>query len=404
MRRLILATIFLVGFAPTTVPAQDWRGHAALGLAGGYQTNLYLDPVLGTWTPDAKSALLAFTPQLGVSRIGRRTRLDITVRSHLHPRRTERPKLLQGTLRLRRQLSPNWTLGGTAGGTRYRYPALADGIRTARDSWWALPSLRWTPTSRTMLTLRTGLTQRFEHLPSATDRQTSGLATLRATHWLTDRFQGGVRLHYTSGRTSAAETQFGGAGGSANLTYWPTSSVSVRGTVGAEQLRYETVDSSTVRDRLGQAALKAEWTPRSSVTVFGRAGAARATFASDASPDVHLSIGVRLSTQGVPGGSPETSSPQRVCQNTEDGLRIRVPYDGEGTLHVTGDFNNWSLPGVPLHSTENGWETTLDLPASRYAYRLRVVDGDEARWLDLPSYARTVESAFGDTNGVCTVQ
>jgi hypothetical protein len=33
-----------------------------------------------------------------------------------------------------------------------------------------------------------------------------------------------------------------------------------------------------------------------------------------------------------------------------------------------------------------------------------VVDGDDARWLDLPSYAQTAKSAFGDTNGVCIVQ
>lgn len=406
MRRLLIITVLFVGLTPATTSAQDWSGHAALGLSGGYQTNLYLDPVFGTWNPDAKSAFIGLTPQFGVSRTGRRTRIDVTLRSHLHPQRTERPKFAQSTLRLRHPLASDWTIGGTLGGTRYRYPALQSRTRTARDSWWALPSLQWTPTSETMLTLRTGLTQRFEQLPGVTDRQTSGLASLHATHWLTDRLQGGGRLYYSSGRTSVAETQFGGTGGALSLTYWPTTSVSIQGTVGGEQLRYETVNpSGTTRDGIGRATLKAEWTPRSSVTLFGRAGASQATLGGgDDPPDAHLSIGVRLSTQGVLSDSDASPSPRRVCQDTEDGLRIRVPYDGDGQLYATGDFNNWSLPGVPLHPKKDGWQTTLDLPAGRYAYRLRVVDGDNARWLDLPSYAQTAKSAFGDTNGVCIVQ
>jgi hypothetical protein len=406
MRRILCGLVLFLVLEPVSAPAQQWSGHAALGLSGGYQTNLYLDPEFGTWNPDAASAFLALTPHLGVSRTGRRTRLDVTLRSHLHPQRNERPKLIQSTLRLRHQLTTNWTLGGTVGGTRYRYPALTSDFRTARDSWWALPSLRWTPTSQTMLTLRTGLTQRFEQLPSVTDRQTSGLAALRGTHWLTDRLQGSLRLYYSSGRTSTAETQFGGTGGTLSVTYWPTTTLSIQGTVGGKQLRYETLTASgTIRDRIGRATLEAEWTPRSSVTLFGRAGTSQATFgAPDAPPDGHLSVGVRLSTQKALGGSAAPTPPRRVCQNTESGLRLRVPYDGDGKLYATGDFNNWSLPGVPLHSTEDGWQATLDLPAGRYAYRLRVVDGDDARWLDLPSYARTAESAFGDTNGVCIVQ
>ena len=406
MRRLLIITVLVVGLTSIPTSAQDWSGYAALGLSGGYQTNLYLDPVFGTWNPDAESAFVALTPQLGVSRTGRRTRIDVTLRSHLHPQRPERPKFAQSTLRLRHQLASDWTLGGTIGGTRYRYPALQSSIRTARDSWWVLPSLQWTPTSETMLTLRTGLTQRFEQLPDVTDRQTSGLASLRATHWLTDRLQGGVRLYYSSGRTSTAETQFGGTGGTLSLTYWPTTSLSLRGAVGGEQLRYDTVNpSETIRDRIGQATLEAEWSPRSSLTLFGRARASQATLgAAEDHPDVHLSAGVRLSTQKVLTESDASSSPRRICQDTKDGLRIRVPYDGDGPLYATGDFNNWSLPGVPLQPTEDGWQATLDLPAGRYAYRLRVGDGDDARWLDLPPYAQTAKSAFGDTNGVCIVQ
>ncbi|MCS3668950.1 1,4-alpha-glucan branching enzyme [Salinibacter ruber] len=85
-------------------------------------------------------------------------------------------------------------------------------------------------------------------------------------------------------------------------------------------------------------------------------------------------------------------------------MQIQVPYDGPGVPHVTGDFNGWSLPGTSLTQTDDGtWTTTLSVPSGEYAYRVRIVDGDERRWLSLPSYADTADDAFGGTNGVCTV-
>jgi hypothetical protein len=407
MWRPFLLIGLLIGIGTGPAGAQEWSGTAALRLSGGHQTNLYLDPVLSTWNPDVQTYFLAATPQLRLSRVARRTRLDLTVRGRLHPRRGDVPQLTQSILRGRRRLGADWTLGLGAGGTRYRYPAFRESVGTARDSWWALPSLRWTPTTTTMLTLRAGLSQRFERLPTLVDRQTSGLVSLRATHWLSDRVRGRVDAHYSGGRTSAAETGFGGSGGTLSVTYWPTDAVSIRGALAAEQLRYETLrPSGTVRDRLGRAGLTVEWTPRPALTLFGRARALAADLgAGEGRADVHVSAGLRLQAQRVLGGTIEAPPRRHVCHPTETGLRLRVPYEGAGTPHVTGDFNNWSLPGVPLRPADDGtWQATLDLPAGRYAYRLRVVQDGGGRWLDLPSYARTAEDPFGGTNGVCTVQ
>ncbi|MFB6249812.1 MAG: glycogen-binding domain-containing protein [Salinibacter sp.] len=407
MWRLLLLIGLLIGTGTGPAGAQEWSGTAGLGLSGGHQTNLYLDPVLGTWNPDVQTFFLAVTPQLGLTRTARRTRIDLTVRGRLNPRRSDVPQLTQSTLRVRHRLGPNWALGLVGGGTRYRYPAFREAVGTARDSWWALPSLRWTPTNKTVLTLRTGLTQRFERLPTLTDRQTSGLVSLRATHWLSDRVQGGVEMHYSDGRASAAETGFGGSGGTLRATYWPTDAVSIRGAVALEQLRYETLrPPSTIRDRLARAGLTVKWTPYSALTLFGRARALTADLGAGAArTDVHVSAGLRLRARRVLGGTAAAPLRRRVCESTENGVRLRVPYEGAGTLHVTGDFNNWSLPGVPLRPAgDDTWQATLDLPAGRYAYRLRVVRNGAGRWLDLPSYAKTAEDPFGGTNGVCIVQ
>jgi len=404
MWRLLLAIGLLVGLAAQPAQAQQWSGTAGLDVAGGYQTNLYLDPVLGTWNADVSPALTALTPRLGVIRTTSRTRLDLTVRSRLHPRRTDVPQLTQSSLRFRYRLTPEWTLGVIGGGTRYRFTTPAINFRTVRDSWWLLPALQWTPTSETMLTVRTGLTQRFERSTDPTDRQTSALASVRATHWLTDRVQGAARLYASTGRTSLTDSGFGGSGGTLGATYWPTSTVSVYGTVGIERLRYGT-GGGTARDWIGQAGGEVEWNLRPTVTLFGRAKGLYATLDREGTTtDLHVSGGLRLQLQRVLGGTTDPSPQRRVCRNTDDGLRLRVPYEGEGTVYVTGDFNNWSLPGVPLEpAAENQWRTTLDLPSGRYTYRLRVVEGDQARWIDLPSYAQTTTDSFGSTNGVCTV-
>jgi hypothetical protein len=258
-----------------------------------------------------------------------------------------------------------------------------------------------------MLTLHTGLSQRIEQLPLVTDRQTSGLASLRATHWLTDRVQGALRGYYSTGRTSTTETTFGGTGGSLRATYWPTNSVSVRGAVAVEWLQYETLrPPGTTRDRLVRTGVEAEWTPRPSLTLFGRARALRARLGEDGvNTDTYLTAGLRLQMEGVLSGSTDPPPQQHVCSPTEEGVQIRVPYDGDGTVYVTGDFNAWAHPGIPLtQADDDTWEATLDLPSGRYAYRLRVKTDTETRWLALPSYAQTAKDPFGGTNGICTVQ
>jgi hypothetical protein len=238
------------------------------------------------------------------------------------------------------------------------------------------------------------------------DRQTSALVVAHAASWLTDRVRAEGRVYWSDGRTSIAETPFGGTGISVQGTYWPTSRWSIEAEATLERVRYQTASATTVRDRLGRGGLKVAWHPRTAVTVFAqtRASSARLAQTDGSNADVHVAAGLRLHTQRVLGGPPAPPPRRRACRAVDDGVRIQIPYNGSGRPHVTGDFNGWSLPGAPLTRADDGtWTTTLSLPSGEYAYRIRVVDGDERRWLDLPSYAETADDAFGGTNGVCTV-
>jgi len=389
---LVLWLAGAVGAGPAD--AQQWSGTAALSFSGGYQTNTYLDPVTGIWDPTFDpAAYTALTPQVGLVRDARRTDFAFMARTRLYPGRPDRPQFGQGYTRFRYHLSPDWSLGTGAGATRHR-------LRATRDTWWVLPSLRWTPTSETMLSARVGVTQRVERSSTPT-RQTSGLATLYATHWLTDRVRGGLRLYYTDGRASAIDARISGTGARLSTTYWPSGSLSLTAHVGTERLRYDTTPDPS-RSRIDRTGIGAEWSATSSLTVVGRARALRQPSTSDL--DVHVSLGVRLRVQQVLGGTAPAPVQRRVCRPAGDGVTFSVPYSGDGTPHLTGEFTGWSLPGIPMTESDDGrWTATVDLPSGQHAYRIRVVDGDDARWLSLPSYARTTSDAFGGTNGVCTV-
>jgi hypothetical protein len=400
MWRILLGLSLLVGVLPDAAAAQQWTGTAALTLTGGHQTNTYLDPVLRSWDFTSDPAFAALTPQVGLVRDAERTRIDVTVRTRLYPQRPNVPQFARGHARYQYRLSPSWTAGGLGGATRYR-------LASARNSWWALPSVEWAPTSSSTLTVRGGVTRRYlSPTRATTDRQTSAVLALNGDTGLTDRLHAEGRLYWSSGATSASGVQFDGTGASVRGTYWPTNQWSIEAEAAVEHIQYGTA-SSTAQDRIGRAGLKAEWHVHSSGTFFVQAQASGARLArtDGIDTDVHLSVGLRLQAQRVLGGTAQPPPRRRVCTAVEDGIRVQIPYDGSGTPHVTGGFNGWSLPGVPMtRSDDDTWTTMLSLEPGTYAYRIRVVDGAERRWLDLPSYAQTADDAFGGTNGACTVQ
>lgn len=355
--------------------------------------------MLSSWDLTSDPAFLAVTPRLGLTRNARRTRIDVTGRARLYPRRQNVPQFVQGNAHFQYRLSPAWTLGAISGGTRYRFAS-------SRDSWWALPSLQWDVNATSSLMVRGGITERYVTTAQNTDRQPSGIVALTARTWLTDRLQAQGRLYWSTGRTSIADAHFGGTGASLRGRYWPTRQWSIETEIAAEQVQYETASASTITDYIGRGGVKTEWEAHSSVTLFAQSQALVAQLGQTdrLDTDVHVSVGLRVHVQQVLGGTAELPPRRRVCRTIEDGLQVQIPYNGNGTPHLTGDFNEWSLPGIPMtRANSETWTTTVTLPPGQYAYRIRIVNDSEQRWLNLPSYAQTAQDAFGGSNGVCTV-
>jgi hypothetical protein len=72
------------------------------------------------------------------------------------------------------------------------------------------------------------------------------------------------------------------------------------------------------------------------------------------------------------------------------------------TVHLVGDFNDWSTTDTPLVRGANGaWSTTIPLRPGRYHYMF-VVDGD--RWVADPLANETSLDGFGGQDSVLDVE
>lgn len=390
---------------------QQVSGALSLTSTVGYQTNPYLDPVVGEWDPSVTPEFLAFDPAVALRYSAPKIQFDLAGQVRTYPGR-----LGQSTLPLTRvsgagqyAFASRWHAGLTGGFSRYR-------LNAERDTWWVFPALEWQPTAQATLTARGGWAGRRNMLSSGgTSRQTSAVGMLEGDLWLTDRWRGKLSVYLSNSRAATGTTTYGGTGVTASATYWWTNRLALRGHATFEQISYDVTQqqepfggetTTTVSDRLWRGGAEVSWTVGPNVTLFTRTQAMAADLqqSSAASFDVHIGAGVRWSIGRALAGGRATRS-RGLWHNADDGLRFHVHYEGDGQLYVTGEFNDWAEPGVPLRPAgSNRYAATLSLSPGRYEYRIRIVDNGTTRWLDLPDEARTVRDGFGGENGVCIVE
>ncbi len=427
MRKAAIGWMVLLGWGLLAGGAAGQHVSGALSLTSlaGYQTNPYLDPMLGEWDPSVAPGFVAVDPAVALRYSTPRVQLDLAGQARLDPGRPE-----QATVPLVRlsgagqyTLASQWQIGLNGGHSWYR-------LNAERDTWWALPALTWQPGARSALTARAGWAGRRNALASGgTSRQTSTVGVLEGSTWLTDRWRGQLSVYRSNSRTTTGTTTYGGTGITASTTYWWTNRLALRGHATFERVDYEfaqqaeeprggppipiggppgnqTTTTVTVSDRLWRGGGEVNWTVRDHVTLFTRVQAMVADLqqSGTTSFDVHVGAGVRWSLGRTLAGRRATAA-RGLWHNADGGLRFHVRYDGGGQLYVTGEFNDWADPGVPLRPAgSNRYAATLSLPPGRYEYRIRIVEDGTTRWLELPDDARTVRDGFGGVNGVCIVE
>jgi 1,4-alpha-glucan branching enzyme len=91
-------------------------------------------------------------------------------------------------------------------------------------------------------------------------------------------------------------------------------------------------------------------------------------------------------------------------KQTLAGKKVLVTFampaiDGVESMHVCGDFNDWSETATPLARKADGsWRVELTLDAGQ-SYRFRYMD-NLGRWHNDPSADAYVPNAFGSENSV----
>lgn len=117
--------------------------------------------------------------------------------------------------------------------------------------------------------------------------------------------------------------------------------------------------------------------------------------------DWRLSAGLRVTLGGRLGGR----TAQRWWAPVEGGARLRIRHEGPGRLYLTGDFNGWADPGLPLERVAPGVHgAELRLAPGTYRYRVRAVEDGSERWVELPPGVPTADDGFGGENGVLVIE
>jgi len=420
MCRVLFGLCLLLSVGTGSAWGQVLRTTLGADIDVGIQTNPYLDPVLQEWDPDANRRFIAVTPLGTMTWTSGPWQVQGYGRVRVHPTQpgSSAPQLTQGGLQVRRDLSSSWAASMQAGARRYRLDA-------RRDAVWILPAMEWSVTSLATITVAAGLSRRGVGTGGARLRQISTYGTLAAQSWLGDRWNVTMRLYASDGQTATTGTTYGGSGVTLSARYevMPALRATLEGTIERLTLQVgsENASGQTQVDLLGRGGLTVEWQATSQLAVFLEGQGLVGRVDVDGLRESRVATGLRFRWSTSRGRASPSAPRARVCRASDGRVQFRVPYEGAGTLYLTGDFNGWAMPGIPMTMTQSSsehveggplWMATLPLASGQYEYRVHVVSDtvsrdsdveDSPRWLDLPPYARTAQDTFGGENGVCVV-
>lgn len=422
MRRTLWILLPLILSSTGGARSQELRGFLTLDSEVGYLTNPYLDPSFASWSTETEAPF----GSLGATGI-------------LEWSGAFGSASLLGAARWKAftDSTPTWNSyllqAGVEGRPASRLAVRADasfsniGEPSARRTYWGQASLRWTVSSRLRFSLGPGLVQRRfteeeavgapvvppgpgTSQPGTESASTATSVTLFAgvEAWPGPRWQ--LRAEGYGSQTDASDVgiEYGGLGGSLRLTRWLRDGAFVAVGAGVESYGYRAAaegDPSTEvpeDDLIWRGDLTVGWPVGRHVELRGRLAVLTRSGTAEADGfDHYTSIGLRIALGGILSPGRESST---GWTRTADGLHLRLRYEGPGRLYLVGDFNEWADPGLPLWSEAGDLHSaTLRLEPGRYEYRIRVVEGDSVRWLDLPEGTLTVDDGFGGENGLLVV-
>jgi hypothetical protein len=410
---LPLILIMICTFSISEADGRQLRTHLTLGTSGGYTTNTYLSPILSEWDRSSESGFFMVSPAVSMQWNGTKQTAGVTGMGHFHQLTGERPGWAGGTafVNASQRISPRASLVATAGVNRFESDY-------RRDLQWVQGGIDWLTGTFTSLKVRAGSNWRtysgFADAGNSSSRYDSWgieIEHLVDYRWqLTSRFysslghltepgkgfsfavsagrqfRNGLQINLQTGLDRYSEefqTETGGGGGLGQPSDVP-------GTA-----------TYSLEDHFVRSGLSARMPVHRNISLSARFANLLWMSNTDNAvlPDFELSAGVDVSLnvfRPAAGPAPDVT----WTMGNERGAAIEVRYRGDGPIYLTGDFNDWDEPGIPLQRTgRNRFRAVVQASPGIYQYKILVRENGELTWLELAGTTATVDDGFGGRNG-----
>lgn len=404
--------MLFLALIPVAISAQESNRWDALLLVDsriGYSTNTLLIPFQNEWDRTSGSGYGLLSPVARVERFGSSAVLSLSGGALFEPFLGDRTSLLGGfgIIDYRYRIGSGLSAGVETGGSRLS-------AATNQDLLWVQPVLYWSPTPFTQVRARAGstihhrkgnvsegeedTTTRFdlfgveiETWPRLNWQVRGGIFgnlsrplqspgfRFHIDHLPNPDLRAGLRFSLDSYRVSLSEEGGFGLPGGGNGTVIETDRILRAGV----SLQYRL-------NRLMTVTLSAD-----RLALFSHQ--------EDVIHDSQLSAGLRFLIRPRLNGGNRAEAEWE--QNNGQSVTIRLRYTGEGALYITGSFNGWEHPGVPLLRQSSGrYAVQLDLEQGVYEYKVLLAEGDEEEWIEFGDQTYTVSDGFGGTNGLIFIE
>ncbi len=415
-RSVLLSAIMMTTIATywSTASAQNLETEVTLSAGSGYASNSYLIPMIPEWERRYISAFTTFTPSARMRYAGSGRSITVNGIGQLLHFYDERPTWGGGylTTTFRQRLSSSFTARASGGlgshATSYN-----------RDLQWLQLGVDWLATSSTRLEATAGSGWRtirnLENMDDMTDRFTT--YSLGIEYWPSFRWR--LRMNFNS-NLDHLSSPGDGFSSTVSATNHRFNGLVLMLETGLEQYTVafqssrETETGSTdnglfnddentlnIQNRFHRTTFRASYPVSGRITLTGTvAGLLWFSSADDEiEPDYQISAGIQVpfSLRRVRSGELRSLDfeSERSGRTT-----LTVRYRGDANLYITGDFNDWEDPGIPLRKTNrNRYSVALDLSVGMHQFKIAKRENDELEWLELPDDAPTVNDGFGGKNG-----
>jgi hypothetical protein len=411
MMKFLVLTLIMMSNILIILPesaAQTLKTSYQLVTSGGYVTNTWLNPALSEWDRSSTSAFFQLSPAIHLQFLGTKQTAAVSGMAHFHHLTDGRPDWAGGTavFNYRRIFGNKTSFTITAGANR-----MESSYR--RDLHWVQSGIDWLVSPEVRLEFKAGSNWRtYSDLPDTGDVSNRyDSYGIDAEYWISPRWQFGGRFYSSLDHITKPGKGFAS---SLSLTHRTREGLIVTIRSGLEQFSQEfqsdvsggfppvsRQQTLTIEDRFVRSGITGGYPVMKHVTLNGGVTNLLWMSSSDQSvlSDIEISAGVEFSFSPLRRSSgsvydikwePASSGTTRI------GLRFR----GGGALYLTGDFNDWEQPGIPLQKTgRNTYKAEVKLEPGVYQYKVLIRKNGGFEWVDLAGSQATIDDGFGGRNG-----